>query len=186
MSNARNADAGSSTTIELVAVGQLRPSGWNPRTITSSQLKSLCRSIQRDPALMTLRPIIATKDGLVVAGNMRLRAVQVDLDGAAVHVRASLQRTGNGYAIAETKAVRLRRQVSLARAAVDAPRRHRARQAANRLIAGTAWEDMDLVFSNEIGRPLDSSNVAPLVLPLAQARRCLASGSTTFVTPPRR
>ena len=99
MGNVINADVDLSTSVELVAVSRLRPSAWNPRTITNSQFKSLCRSIQRDPALMTMRPIIATKDGVVVAGNMRLRAVQelgwshvpavlTDMDDALARERA--------------------------------------------------------------------------------------------------
>jgi hypothetical protein len=37
--------------------------------------------------------------------------------------------------------------------------RHRARQAAERMAVGEAWEDHGLVFSSEVGTPLDPDNV---------------------------
>jgi integrase len=51
------------------------------------------------------------------------------------------------------------RTAALPPIAVDALRAHRARQAAERLAAGELWEDQGLVFSSEVGTPLDPSNV---------------------------
>jgi len=42
--------------------------------------------------------------------------------------------------------------------AVQALRRHRVRQAEARMLAGPAWDDLDLVFANEVGRPLHPGN----------------------------
>ena len=47
----------------------------------------------------------------------------------------------------------------LARAAVQALREHRKRQAQDRLAAGALWQDNGLVFSSAIGTPLDAANV---------------------------
>lgn len=41
----------------------------------------------------------------------------------------------------------------------DALRQHRKGQAAERLKAGPMWEDNDLVFANEAGRPMDAGNL---------------------------
>ena len=49
--------------------------------------------------------------------------------------------------------------MSLTKAAVEALRRHRAAQAGERLALGAAWEDNDLVFANEIGRPMEVRNM---------------------------
>ena len=48
--------------------------------------------------------------------------------------------------------------MALTRAAVDALRRHRARQLEERL-AAIAWEDNGLVFANEVGRPVEATNL---------------------------
>ncbi len=45
------------------------------------------------------------------------------------------------------------------RTAVDALRRHRIAQAEERLALGGAWEDHDLVFANEVGRPVEVRNL---------------------------
>lgn len=43
--------------------------------------------------------------------------------------------------------------------AVGALRRHRARQLEERFGLAGAWEDLDLVFANELGRPLNATNL---------------------------
>ena len=59
-------------------VGLFKPNPENPRFIRDERFESLKRSISERPWLMRARPIIARQDGVVLAGNMRLRAV-VDL-----------------------------------------------------------------------------------------------------------
>jgi hypothetical protein len=60
----------------LVPVSKLHPADWNPRLIRDVRFKNLCRSIEADPDFLWRRPILATSDGTVYGGNMRLRAVQ--------------------------------------------------------------------------------------------------------------
>ena len=43
--------------------------------------------------------------------------------------------------------------------AIDTLRLHRSRQAEERLQLGRAWDDLDLVFCNEIGRPVEHGNL---------------------------
>jgi len=59
-----------------VPLKKLHPAPWNPRTLKDARFQNLCRSIEADPGLLDLRPILATKDGTIYAGNMRYRAVQ--------------------------------------------------------------------------------------------------------------
>lgn len=49
---------------------------WNPRSISDQRFQNLCRSIEADPEFLWLRPILATADGTIFAGNMRYRAAQ--------------------------------------------------------------------------------------------------------------
>ncbi len=57
-----------------VPVSSLKLAPWNPRTIRDERFKSLCRSMQKDPDFLEERPVLATLDGTVYAGNMRVRA----------------------------------------------------------------------------------------------------------------
>ena len=51
------------------------------------------------------------------------------------------------------------RNISLPRFAVDSLRQHRAAQLAERLAMGPAWEEQGLVFSNEVGKPIERGNL---------------------------
>lgn len=59
---------------DSVPVANLKPAPWNPRLIKDKRFQQLCRSLAADPDFMEQRPILATADGTVYAGNMRLRA----------------------------------------------------------------------------------------------------------------
>jgi integrase len=74
-------------------------------------------------------------------------------------VRATLQRTRDGFTFSEPKTARSCRQVTLTKQAVEALRQHRAGQLEERLQMGAAWEDNDLVFANEVGRPIEAGNL---------------------------
>lgn len=63
-----------SPTVELVPLARLTPAAWNPRLIRDERFRSLVRSIEEDPEFMRNRPILATADGTIYAGNMRYRA----------------------------------------------------------------------------------------------------------------
>lgn len=48
----------------------------NPRTIKDKRFHALCKSMTDDPSFLELRPVLATKDGRIYAGNMRYRAAK--------------------------------------------------------------------------------------------------------------
>ena len=70
----------------------------------------------------------------------------VDLDNAVIHVWRSASRTG------DVKTPKSKRSLVLPKRAVAALQAHRKRQAAERLAAGAAWQDNNLVFCHEDGR----------------------------------
>ena len=70
----------------------------------------------------------------------------VDLDNAVVHVWRSASRTG------DVKTPKSKRSLELPKRAVTALLAQRKRQAAERLAAGAAWQDNNLVFCHEDGR----------------------------------
>lgn len=58
----------------MTAVTSLTPAPWNPRSIKDGRLANLCKSIEADPGFLWNRPVLATADGTIYAGNMRYRA----------------------------------------------------------------------------------------------------------------
>ena len=74
---------------------------------------------------------------------------EVDLDAGTVAVYRSVRAKG------DTKTRRSRRVLQLPARVVAALREHRRRQTAERLRAGDAWQDHDLVFCRQDGTALD-------------------------------
>ena len=74
---------------------------------------------------------------------------EVDLDAGTVAVYRSVRAKG------DTKTRKSRRVLKLPKRAIESLKEHRTRQAAERLRAGDAWQDHDLVFCREDGTPLD-------------------------------
>ena len=77
----------------------------------------------------------------------------LDSDEPGIDVTRTLRHHGG------TKTAARRRGLGLPQAAVDALRRHRKVQAAERLAAGRNWQDNDLVFATRTGGPLDHGNI---------------------------
>ena len=48
----------------------------NPRVIKDERFEKLVKSIKDFPKMMELRPIVVNKDGIVLGGNMRLKALK--------------------------------------------------------------------------------------------------------------
>jgi integrase len=86
----------------------------------------------------------------------------VDLDRGILTVRTALQRIDKAWRLVEPKSATSRRTVTLPAAAIAALRRQRASQAAARLALG-GWPDtFGLVFTTELGTPIDGSNLTRL------------------------
>jgi integrase len=93
---------------------------------------------------------------------------EIDLDGRALRVSQSLQRIATGsdakgkktaLIAAEVKTDGSRRTIALPDSIVKALKAHKARQAQERLVAGSSWQDHGLVFTNRSGQPTE-----PIVL----------------------
>ncbi len=94
-----------------------------------------------------------------------LRWSDVDLENRTSHVRQARkrERTSDGrrevLVFGEPKTAKSRRSLAMPAPVVAALQRQRAQQARERLVVGAAWQDLDLVFPNEVGAPLDPSNL---------------------------
>lgn len=104
--------------------------------------------------------VVAVSAGLRLGELLALKWSAVELDGGWLRVTGSLSRArGAGLSITNPKTARSRRRVELTSAAVEALRRHRAFQAAERLAAGELWTDRDLVFCNRSGGFLHAADL---------------------------
>ncbi len=78
----------------------------------------------------------------------------VDLESGRLRVERQLIQTKGPVTFGPPKSRRSERSVALDAETVEALRRHRATQRLERDLAGLAYEDDDLVFCDEIGRPI--------------------------------
>lgn len=94
-----------------------------------------------------------------------LRWSDVDVDAAELTVTYAVQRSKlRGLRVdAEPKTATARRTIPLITTGtlnvLEVLRAHHTRQLAERLAAGPAWQDHELVFCNTLGAPLDQSHV---------------------------
>ena len=77
----------------------------------------------------------------------------------SVQVRSTLQRTRQGFVIAQPKTKSSRRRIALPIVAAEAVRKHRIRQLAASTQPGSAWSDLDLVFCDALAQPRNGINV---------------------------
>jgi hypothetical protein len=76
----------------------------------------------------------------------------IDLDAASLSISQSLEQTRPGIAFKQPKTQRGRRTVALPQLAIEALRRHKAQQAAERLAFGPGYQDSGLVFAGLTAR----------------------------------
>lgn len=133
------------------------PEAYEGRTLSVEEARRLLRSCLDHPlgAVLIVDLCTGMRKGEVLALHWR----DVDLDGGSLLVRYSLASvSGRGLVIGPTKTRRSRRPLPIPPLVIEALRRHRVRQAEARMLAGPAWDDLDLVFANEVGRPLHAGN----------------------------
>lgn len=62
--------------MELTKLSKLKTNPRNPRTITDAQFERLKDSLLVFPKMLILRPLATDENGIVLGGNMRLRALK--------------------------------------------------------------------------------------------------------------
>jgi integrase len=107
--------------------------------------------------------VLALHTGMRRGELLGLKWDDVDLEAGVpqVRVRRTLARTGGGkgLALGEPKTKASRRTVRLTPGAVEALKRHRARQVEERLKVGSLYQDRGLVFAGESGGLINPSNL---------------------------
>lgn len=102
--------------------------------------------------------VLALTTGMRESELLGLRWQDVDLDHAVVRVTHQIVNDHGRLVLAEPKSASSRRAIPLPEMAVSALREHRRNQIAHRLQMGERWQEMDLVFPNEVGGPMDRTN----------------------------
>jgi integrase len=113
--------------------------------------------------------VLIASTGLRKGEALALRWDRVDLDTGVVRVAATIGRIGGRLVISEPKTARSRRVVPLSPAVVTMLRKHRTAQKSERLRAANQWQDSGLVFTTELGGPVDPRNLLRVVEVAAKA-----------------
>ncbi|MEE2852239.1 MAG: site-specific integrase [Actinomycetota bacterium] len=111
---------------------------------------------------------------------LALRWDRVDLDAGVLKVAATIGRLDGRLVITEPKTDRSRRPVPLSPPVVALLRKQKAAQAADKLRAGNQWHDSGLVFTTELGRPVDPRSLLRVVEAAAKAAGVAGVGVHTL------
>ena len=124
--------------------------------LSAVQVQTLLRTVTGDRFAALY--VLAVTAGMRLGELLALAWHHLDAEAGTLQVRATLLRTKSGLQLAEPKTARSRRRLTLAPSALEALRQHRRLQAEERLRLGPIWHDMNLMFPNELGKPMDAGN----------------------------
>jgi len=116
--------------------------------LASDETARLLRELDSTPYY--LPALIASCTGMRRGEVLGLRWSDVDLDGKCLYVRRSLMQTDDGLTFKSPKS-RKGRRIDLGDSVLRELRRHKARQAENRLALGASYQDNDLVVCRDDG-----------------------------------
>lgn len=125
--------------------------------LTPRQARLLLEAIRGDRIEPVVRLLLAT--GLRRGEALGLHWSDVDLEHGILRVRWTLTRTSAGLTLGEPKTERSRRVIPLPTSAVALLVQHRARQDEERRRAGANWTEHGLVFTSEVGTPVEPRNI---------------------------
>ena len=127
------------------------------RTLTPVQARAFLAALRghRNEALYALMLSAGLRRGEALG----LRWDDFDERAGILSVRRQLKRENGVLVTSDTKTARSRRSVNLPGEMVVALKAHRARQAAEQLALGDAWQATGYIFTTSIGTPFDPRNL---------------------------
>jgi len=141
------------------AVNRPRSTRRELTTVTAAQVSTLLEAADATSIGSLAR--IAVMTGMRRGELLGLRWADVDLAVGVARVQQTAQRiTGRGWVFRPPKTSMSRRAIALSPSTVELLRRHRREQIEARLLAGSAYQDRDLVFASAIGTPLEPGTIA--------------------------
>ncbi len=127
------------------------------RVLSPQEARRFLEAAREDPAWPLWLLLLET--GMRPSEALALRWEDVDLEARVVRVRRSLVRVGRTFRFEEPKTPKARRSIPISEALARELDGHRQRVQDMRDRAGELWEDLDLVFPSEVGRPLRLENL---------------------------
>ncbi len=128
-----------------------RPAAFTPFTAGEARKYLTAASTHRHGPLFEL----ALRTGMRRGELLGLRWADIDLTTGHLDVRRTLARVNGTLTFQPTKTTYSQRRILLPHACITSLRYYQTRQNLDRQTAGTAWQDLDLVFANTTGGPLD-------------------------------
>ncbi len=128
------------------------------RFLTTAEAQAVLKAAQAER--LEALYVLAINVGLRIGEALALRWQDVDLDAGRLSVVYNLQRVRGKLVLVEPKTEKSRRRVGLPPAVVQALLDHGARQRKEKLRQLPLWQDSDLIFTSQIGSPLDPSDVS--------------------------
>jgi integrase len=135
------------------------PSSKEMRPLSAGEARKLIEAAAGDR--LEALYVLAVHTGMRRGELLGLKWDDVNLEGAYLRVRRTLtlREGGKKLALGEPKTKTSRRTIRLTPGAVEALKRHRARQAEERLRVGSLYADQGLVFAAETGGLINPSNL---------------------------
>jgi integrase len=99
--------------------------------------------------------VLAITTGMRIGEVTALRWKDVDLDAGTLHVRQNLASISGKLIFIEPKTKNSRRTIRLTKGALDALKKQRVVHEQNVLQRDPDWNQLDLVFPNTVGKPMD-------------------------------
>lgn len=127
--------------------------GRPSKSLSMEQAAKLVAAAQDPQWRLGAYVILSLMSGIRTEEARTLRWADVDLDQATVYVLRADRHGG------DTKTRKSRRGLSIAQLTVSALATHKARQAADQLAMGEAWQDNDLLFCRQDGSGFNATQV---------------------------
>lgn len=127
------------------------------RTLTPDQARQLLETLKghRNEALYAL--MLST--GLRRGEALGLQWKDLDCDAGVLLVRRQLKREEGVLVTSNTKTSKSRRSVNLPSPLIATLKAHKARQAEDRLVLESAWQNSGYIFATSIGTPIEPRNL---------------------------
>jgi integrase len=142
------------------AVSPPRPKRPEMRALTDAEMATLLE--QAKGTRLHLPVLLAMSTGLRRSEIFGLRWCDVDFEASQLAVRQTLQEVRKRLYFREPKSAKSRRTVALSALVLDALKRQRAAQAAERLSLGAGYRDLDLVLAQWDGTPWKPESISTL------------------------
>jgi integrase len=126
------------------------------RSLTAEQARRLLGAAKGDflGAAWTTLLLLGLRPGEVLG----LKWEDIDFNKGTVDVRRSLKREPAGLRLGDPKTPKSKRTLDAPRQVLASLKAHRKRQASSRLLVGSMWEELDLVFTTSTGGLIDPNN----------------------------